>query len=58
MENRSARFANHPLRDQYAQTVLVLQGGGALGAYQGGVYQALTEGGFEPTGFPVSRSVR
>jgi NTE family protein len=30
------------------QTVLVLQGGGALGAYQAGVYQALIEGGIEP----------
>jgi NTE family protein len=30
------------------QVVLVLQGGGALGAYQAGVYQALTEGGIEP----------
>ena len=30
------------------QTVLVLQGGGALGAYQAGVYQALHEGGIEP----------
>ncbi|TIX46013.1 MAG: patatin-like phospholipase family protein, partial [Mesorhizobium sp.] len=30
------------------QTVLVLQGGGALGAYQAGVYQALVEGGIEP----------
>ena len=30
------------------QVVLVLQGGGALGAYQGGVYQALHEGGVEP----------
>jgi NTE family protein len=28
--------------------VLVLQGGGALGAYQAGVYQALHEGGIEP----------
>jgi len=28
--------------------VLVLQGGGALGAYQAGVYQALMEGGIEP----------
>lgn len=27
---------------------LVLQGGGALGAYQGGVYQALHESGIEP----------
>jgi len=30
------------------QTVLVLQGGGALGAYQVGVYQALHERGIEP----------
>jgi NTE family protein len=30
------------------QVVLVLQGGGALGAYQGGVYQALHEAGIEP----------
>ena len=30
------------------QTVLVLQGGGALGAYQAGVYEALHEAGIEP----------
>jgi NTE family protein len=30
------------------QTVLVLQGGGALGAYQVGVYEALAETGVEP----------
>jgi NTE family protein len=30
------------------QNVLVLQGGGALGAYQAGVYQALHEAGMEP----------
>ncbi|HJS03522.1 MAG TPA: patatin-like phospholipase family protein [Variovorax sp.] len=30
------------------QVVLVLQGGGALGAYQAGVYQALHEAGIEP----------
>jgi len=30
------------------QIVLVLQGGGALGAYQAGVYQALDEAGIEP----------
>ncbi|HET7210715.1 MAG TPA: patatin-like phospholipase family protein [Methyloceanibacter sp.] len=30
------------------QVALVLQGGGALGAYQGGVYQALHEAGIEP----------
>lgn len=32
----------------YGQTVLVLQGGGALGAYQLGVYQAMHEAGVEP----------
>jgi NTE family protein len=32
----------------HGQTVLVLQGGGALGAYQVGVYQALHERGIEP----------
>jgi NTE family protein len=30
------------------RVALVLQGGGALGAYQAGVYQALHEGGIEP----------
>jgi hypothetical protein len=30
------------------QVVLVLQGGGALGAYQAGVYQGLHEAGIEP----------
>jgi len=30
------------------RVVLVMQGGGALGAYQGGVYQALHEAGIEP----------
>jgi len=30
------------------QTVLVLQGGGALGAYQGGVYEALSGTEFQP----------
>ena len=32
----------------YGQTVLVFQGGGALGAYQAGVYEALHEAGIEP----------
>ena len=31
-----------------AQRVLVLQGGGALGSYQAGAFQALCNGGFEP----------
>jgi NTE family protein len=32
----------------FDRVALVLQGGGALGAYQGGVYAALTEHGIEP----------
>ena len=45
---------SEPLREAPAknglpgQVVLVLQGGGALGAYQVGVYQALHEAGIEP----------
>ena len=35
-------------RDRYGQIVLVCQGGGALGAYQGGVFQALAEAGASP----------
>jgi len=34
--------------DGWHQVALVLQGGGALGAYQAGVYQALHEAGLEP----------
>lgn len=34
-------------RDTYGQTILVLQGGGALGAYQVGVFQALQDAGIE-----------
>ncbi len=33
---------------RHEHTVLVLQGGGALGAYQAGVYEGLMEQGFEP----------
>src|SRR5207249_2932827 len=35
-------------REAVIQDVLVLQGGGALGSYQAGVYQALHEAGIEP----------
>jgi NTE family protein len=44
-------MATTSLRDElrsHGQQVLVLQGGGALGAYQVGVYQALHEAGVEP----------
>ncbi|SFJ77588.1 NTE family protein [Bradyrhizobium sp. Gha] len=36
------------VRDLPGQVVLVLQGGGALGSYQAGVYQAIHEAGIEP----------
>jgi len=40
----------YPMRpDSYDKKVaLVLQGGGALGSYQGGVYEALSEGEYLP----------
>lgn len=45
----AAQPAESPRPDRPAgQVVLVLQGGGALGAYQAGVYQGLREGGVEP----------
>ena len=50
---RSASEAASPAKrskvlGSLGQKVLVLQGGGALGAYQVGVYQALHEAGIEP----------
>jgi len=45
----SAAKASEPdRRKSWGQVVLVLQGGGALGAYQAGVYQGLSEAGIEP----------
>ena len=38
----TARWGEHD------HTVLVLQGGGALGAYQAGAYAAVSESGIEP----------
>ena len=35
-------------RTEFERIALLLQGGGALGAYQGGVYQALAEAGLHP----------
>jgi NTE family protein len=43
-----ANRGNAKLPPDIGQVVLVLQGGGALGAYQIGVYQALHEAGIEP----------
>lgn len=51
---KDSTAASRKRRDEAAprklpgQSVLVLQGGGALGAYQIGVYQALHEAGIEP----------
>jgi len=47
MEKVSAHRTRHPA-SKPGQIVLVFQGGGALGAYQAGVYQALHEAGIEP----------
>jgi len=33
---------------QYDYVILVLQGGGALGAYQAGVFEGMTEAGYLP----------
>jgi NTE family protein len=45
-----SRTASHPVgrNERCGRIALVLQGGGALGAYQAGVYQALQEAGLEP----------
>ncbi len=47
---KSAKLQPEPIvdRKKIGQVVLVFQGGGALGAYQAGVYQALQEAGIEP----------
>jgi len=47
LEQESAIAAGAPHPD-YAVTALVLQGGGALGSYQAGVYQGLAEGRIHP----------
>jgi NTE family protein len=46
--DRNASNARPPGKSEHGQIVLVLQGGGALGSYQAGVYQALHEAGIEP----------
>ena len=38
----------HGSNARFEQTVLLLQGGGALGSYQAGVYQALAEANLHP----------
>ena len=48
METSSGKHGTSARREKDRQIVLVLQGGGALGAYQAGVYHALHEQGIEP----------
>ncbi len=50
-KRRPAASTPAALARNYEVVALVLQGGGALGAYQAGVYEALQEGGIEPTWF-------
>src|ERR1700729_2738487 len=45
MDSANSAPARTPAK---AQRVLVLQGGGALGSYQAGAYQALCRADFEP----------
>jgi NTE family protein len=47
-KNQSSQSIGSLGRTIPGQIVLVLQGGGALGSYQAGVYQALHEAGIEP----------
>jgi len=47
-KQKNSRGRRSAKPDIPGQVVLVLQGGGALGAYQVGVYQALHEAGIEP----------
>lgn len=47
-ENDSAPASTPPGLPPYETIALVLQGGGALGAYQAGVFQGLHEAGIEP----------
>jgi NTE family protein len=48
LDERSFPGVRSPGKNLPGQVVLVLQGGGALGSYQAGVYQALHEAGIEP----------
>ncbi|WP_266168586.1 patatin-like phospholipase family protein [Dyella subtropica] len=45
----NAQAAAKAVRETYPTVALVLQGGGALGAYQAGVYQALAEADLRPS---------
>ena len=55
-DNPRGAFAQACPATAAGQIVLVFQGGGALGAYQAGVYQALHESESSRTGSSVRRS--
>jgi NTE family protein len=49
IDQRALRKSHRSLRrPDFEQVALLLQGGGALGAYQAGVYEALAEAGLHP----------
>src|SRR5262245_46503848 len=50
MESKAAGSepASSRVRPEFERIALLLQGGGALGSYQGGVYQALAEADLHP----------
>lgn len=48
MERTTSRKRGRRIATPPGQRVLVMQGGGALGAYQAGVFEALHESGIEP----------
>ena len=48
METSSGKHGTSAHRDKDRQIVLVLQGGGALGAYQAGVFEGMVECGLAP----------
>jgi NTE family protein len=43
------RHNNTPSRRRFDHEILLLQGGGALGAYHAGVFEGLSEAGHAPT---------
>jgi len=57
---RAAKLKTHRInqRPPFERIALVLQGGGALVAYQGGVYQLWLRPIFIPIGSPVFRLAR
>lgn len=46
---KAAPDVPRPCATEFGSIALLLQGGGALGAYQAGVYERLLEAGIEPT---------